>query len=199
MSKLFDWRNTSMNLPPAAPRRHRHTRAINCEGYQREDGLWDIEARIVDTKPFGYREPFRGLRQPGEAVHDMALRLTIDNDMVVRDIEVAMLSVPYAPCASALPAFKGLIGRKIGAGWRRAVKECVGGVKGCTHLRELLLPAATVAFQTLGSWPEDGQPVPTPDPDYATERPHFVDDCKAWASDGEIVATLYPHFHRKTG
>jgi hypothetical protein len=188
-----------MNLPPPAPRRHRHTRSISCEGYQREDGLWDIEARIVDTKPFRYKEQFRGLREPGEPVHDMALRLTIDNDMVVRDIEVAMLSFPYAPCNSVVPAFKALIGRKIGAGWRRAVQDCVGGVKGCTHLRELLLPVATVAFQTLGGWREDGEPVSRPDPDHKTKRPHFLDGCKAWASDGEIVATLYPHFHRKTG
>jgi hypothetical protein len=188
-----------MNLPPPAPRRHAHTRTIKCDGYQRDDGLWDIEARIVDTKPFRYRESFRGLREPSEPVHDMALRLTIDNDMVVRDIEVAMLSVPYALCASVVPAFKGLIGRKIGAGWRRAVQDCVGGVKGCTHVRELLLPVATVAFQTLGGWPEEGQPAPTPDPDCQTERPHFVDGCKAWATDGEVVAMLYPQFHRKTG
>ncbi len=129
----------------------------------------------------------------------MAPRLTIDNDMVVRDIEVAMLSVPYAPCTSVAPAFKGLIGRKIGAGWRRAVQDCVCGVKGCTHVRELLLPAATVAFQTLGGWPEEGESVRMPNPDDTTELPHFVDGCKAWASDGEVVATLYPHFHRKTG
>jgi hypothetical protein len=188
-----------MNLPPPAPRRHRHTRTISCEGYQREDGLWDIEARIVDTKTFRYREPFRGLRELGDPVHDMAVRLTIDNDMVVREIEVAMLAVPYAPCTSVVPAFKGLIGRKIGAGWRRAVQECVGGVKGCTHVRELLLPAATVAFQTLGSWPEEGQSVQPPDPDFTSERPHFVDGCKAWAADGEVVAKLYPQFHRKPG
>ena len=188
-----------MNLPPPAPRKHRHTRTISCEGYQREDGLWDIEARIVDTKTFRYREPFRGLREVGDPVHDMAVRLTIDNEMVVRDIQVAMLAFPYRPCTSALPAFKGLVGRKIGAGWRRAVQECVGGTKGCTHLRELLLPAATVAFQTLGSWPEEGEPVPPPDPDFETERPHFVDGCKAWASDGEVVAKLYPQFHRKNG
>jgi hypothetical protein len=188
-----------MNLPPPAPRSHRHTRTISCEGYQREDGLWDIEAKIVDTKTFSYREPYRGLRQPGEPVHDMAVRLTIGDDMVVRDIQVAMLAVPYAACSTVVAAYKGLIGRKIGAGWRRAVQECVGGVKGCTHVRELLLPAATVAFQTLNSWPEDGQPAPPPDPDFKTERPHFVDGCKAWASDGEVVAKLYPHFHRKPG
>ena len=58
---------------------------------------------------------------------------------------------------------------------------------------------ATVAYQTLGSWPEDGQPAPEPDPDFKTERPHFIDGCKAWAADGEVIAVLYPQFHRKVG
>jgi len=185
-----------MNLPPPARRKHKFTRAINCEGYQREDGLWDIEVRLLDTKPFRYREPIRGVREPGEAVHDMALRLTVDTDMIVRDVEVAMRAFPYAPCTSVVPAFKKLIGRTIGAGWRRAVQECVGGAKGCTHLRELLVPAATVAFQAM-SWPEEGMPEPPSSADHAAERPLFVDGCKAWASDGEIVATFYPQFHRK--
>ena len=189
----------SAELPPAAPRRHRHTRTIVCEGYEREDGMWDIEARIIDTKTFRYREPLRGVREPGEHVHDMAIRLTVDNDMRVRDIQTAMASHPYGPCRQALPAFTGLIGKTIGAGWRRAVQECVGGTKGCTHMRELLFPMATVAFQTLGSWPEEGQPAPPPDPNFETERPHFVDGCKAWATDGEVVAKLYPHFHKKEG
>jgi len=188
-----------MDLPPPAPRQHKSTRSISCLSYQREDGLWDIEARILDTKTFSYSEPYRGLRAPGEAVHDMALRLTIDSELVVRDIAIAMASAPYAPCFGVAPAFKGLIGRKIGAGWRRAVQECVGGAKGCTHLRDLLLPVATVAIQALTSWPAKKQPAPFPDPDCETERPHFVDDCKAWASDGEIVAELYPHLHRKSG
>jgi hypothetical protein len=34
-----------MSLPAPAPRRHLHTRVISCEGYEREDGLFDIEAR----------------------------------------------------------------------------------------------------------------------------------------------------------
>lgn len=185
-----------MNLPPAAPRNHKHTRTISCEGYQREDGLWDVEARIVDTKPFRYRETIRGAREPSQAVHDMAVRLTLDDTMLVRDIQVAMLSVPYGACSSALPAFKGLIGKTIGAGWRRAVQECVGGTKGCTHMRELLLPMATVAFQTRWGWPEEGTPLSSPNPE-SKELPHFVDGCKAWAVDGEVVAQLYPHFHRK--
>ena len=40
-----------MPLPPPAPRDLKHTRTIVCQGYEREDGLWDIEARLTDTKP----------------------------------------------------------------------------------------------------------------------------------------------------
>jgi hypothetical protein len=123
-----------MSLSTSAPRRHLHTRTIACEGYEREDGLFDIEARIVDTKTYAVTEPYRGLRQPGEHVHDMQLRLTLDRDMVVRDIEVATNHAPYDPCFTVAAAYKGLVGAKIGGGWRRAVNEAVGGTKGCTHL-----------------------------------------------------------------
>src|SRR3970282_2145791 len=39
-----------MPLPNPAPRRLMHTRAIECTGYERDDGLWDIEAHLTDTK-----------------------------------------------------------------------------------------------------------------------------------------------------
>lgn len=181
-----------MSLPPPAPRRHMHTRSIRCEGFERDDGLWDIEARIVDTKTYAYDEPFRGRREPGEPVHDMAVRLTLDAQMVVRDIAVDMRSTPYAACQGAAPGFSALIGRRIGPGWRSAVNEAVGGTRGCTHVRELLFPMATVAFQTMVGWRDeddasggDGTPA---------ERPYFLDGCKAWASDGEVVVQLYPQF-----
>ena len=187
-----------MPLPPAAPRRHLHTRKIHCEGFQRDDGLWDIEARIVDTKTHPTTEPYRGARAAGEHVHDMELRLTLDRQMVVRDVEVSTNHAPYDPCFSVAPAYKGLIGATVGKGWRRAVQESVGGTKGCTHLRELLMPAATVAFQTMGRWPKEGDAPAVVPPAEAAAKPRFLDDCKAWASDGEVVARLYPLHFRKT-
>jgi len=33
-------------------RRHMHTRTIECNGYLRDDGLWEVEARLRDVKPF---------------------------------------------------------------------------------------------------------------------------------------------------
>jgi hypothetical protein len=177
-----------MSLPPAVPRRHLHTRAIDCQGYLRDDGMFDIEARIVDTKTYAIDEPYRGHRPAGAPVHDMRLRLTLDADMTVIDIQVATEHSPYDTCRTVAPAFAKLIGARVGGGWRKAVNEAVGGVKGCTHLKELLMPAATVAFQTMSSWPKKGEPPPE-------HKPYFIDGCKAWAADGPVVERLYPlHF-----
>ena len=189
-----------MGLSTPAPRRHLHTRRIHCEGFQREDGLWDIEAGIIDTKTHSTVEPFRGAREAGAHVHDMQLRLTLDREMVVNDIEVSTNEAPYDPCFTVASAFKGLIGAKIGGGWRRAVNEAVGGIKGCTHLKELLMPAATVAFQTMGSWPKEGdakagEVKPVALPGKASAKPYFLDGCKAWSTEGEVVAKLYPMHH----
>lgn len=184
-----------MNLPPPAARRHLHTRSIVCEGFLRDDGLWDIEASIVDTKTYAIDEPYRGHRAAGTHVHDMVLRLTLDRDMVVRDIAVATRDAPYDVCRTVADGYKRLIGARVGGGWRKAVNEAVGGTKGCTHLRELLMPAATVAFQTMGSWPKDGIVATEKNPGRDPERPYFLDGCKAWAADGPVVQRLYPlHF-----
>ncbi len=50
------------------------------------------------------------------------------------------------------------------------------------------MPAATVAFQTMGSW----KAAPVQD-----EKPHFIDGCKAWASDSPVVQRLFPMHYRK--
>jgi len=187
-----------MSLPAPVPRRHLHTRTIVCEGFQREDQLFDIEARILDVKAYPYSEPFRGQRQPGDPVHDMHVRLTVGADMVVRDIHVAMPATPYAACQNAMPNFKGLIGVTIGSGWRKAVQACVGSVKGCTHVRELLFPMATVAFQTIGGWQSE-QVVVKESPINRGGRPYFINGCIGWAADGEVVAALHPEFAQTTG
>ena len=60
-------------------RRLMHTRSIECEGFLRDDGLWEVEAWLRDTKPFVQRaDRFRGELKPGDPVHDIGLRLAID-------------------------------------------------------------------------------------------------------------------------
>lgn len=180
-----------MSLPPAAPRRHLHTRTITCEGFERDDGLWDIEARMVDTKTYAVDEPYRGHRAAGMHVHEMHLRLTVDAGKTVRDIAVATAHAPYDACFTVAPAYRRLVGANLARGWRKAVQAAVGGTAGCTHLKEMLMPAATVAFQTMGSWPRDGDGTTGAN----VEKPYFIDGCKAWSSAGPVVERLFPvHF-----
>jgi hypothetical protein len=183
----------AMSLSAPVERTPLHTRTIVCHGFKRADGHYDIEASIIDVKAYQYTEPFRGVREPGSPVHEMWVRLTVGEDMVVKGIEVSMPATPYPACQTAKPNFQGLIGVTVGGGWRRAVQECVGNVRGCTHVRELLFPMATVAFQTIGGWPVAGEE-PKPAPIKRAEKPRVIDGCIAWASDGEVVAKLHPEF-----
>ena len=44
-----------MPLPPSSAERSRlHLRRVTLEGYKRVDGLWDIEAHMVDSKDQDY-------------------------------------------------------------------------------------------------------------------------------------------------
>ena len=49
-----------MPLPAPAPRQLLHKRVVQCWGYRREDGLWDIEGRLVDTKTYPFPNEDRG-------------------------------------------------------------------------------------------------------------------------------------------
>jgi hypothetical protein len=181
-----------MPLPAAAPRKLIHTRKIECKGYEREDGLWDIEANLVDTKSFSHlRRHGGGERAAGEPVHDMWLRLTIDLDLMVHDVEAHTEAGPYPHCGAVTPNFKKLVGVKIGAGWRREIAARVGGIKGCTHLVELLGPLGTTAFQATGrarQARDAGKAV--------TKKPYQIGSCHVYKEDGPAVLERWPQFYK---
>ena len=68
--------------PPqaASERQLKHRRSIDLAVYAREDGLWEVDARLIDTKTRDY--PLAGgVRPAGDPVHDMTLSLVIDTQM----------------------------------------------------------------------------------------------------------------------
>lgn len=176
--------------PPDVEREHIHTRRYEFEGYRRADGLWDIEGRITDTKSYGFDNEFRGHIEPGVALHDMSVRLTIDDDFVVRDVEAQTDAGPYAVCPAVTPNFKRLIGAQVARGWRRRLLETVGGVEGCTHITEMLGAMATVAFQTL--YPMRAR-MGTLKP--KSGKPGLIDSCHTFRSDGEVVQRTWPDYY----
>ena len=175
-----------MPLPaPTSDRTLLHTRTITCEGYARDDGLWDIDGWMTDVKTYDVPNQDRNGIPAGVPVHGMGLRMTIDAGLAIRDIVAVQDYTPFSLCPAITPAFKQLIGLVIGKGFHRLVREKVGGAKGCVHLVDLLGPMATVAYQTLD------------EPLYramqeAGARPHFLNACHAWDENGVLAATEFP-------
>ncbi len=174
---------------PVAGRTSLHTRRIELQGYMRDDGLFDIEARMTDTKNDGFSTGDRWVA-PGEALHGMAMRMTVDEAMTIVGFEAAIDDSPYRICPNIAPNFAKLVGLPIGKGFLRAAAERVGGTHGCTHLRELLQQLATVAFQTL--YPLRRQRDANGS---ASARPPLLNTCHTYRSSGPVVQAKWPEHY----
>ena len=165
-------------------------------GYDREDGLWDIEAELTDVKPYTFQVP-QERPFPAEApIHGLSIRVTLDDQFVIHDIVTSMDHIPHAECTGAPVHQHRVKGPRMGAGWRKLSTQLVGGTEGCTHLREMLFNMATAAFQTVpsGQWhrrERRGEPHPP-----VTEPAFFLNQCHTWAYDSPTVARSYPMFYR---
>ena len=188
-----------MPLTSPTPRTHQHTRVVECKGFRRDDGLWDIEGHITDCKTYDFHSEARGgTVTAGVPVHEMWLRLTLDDTLTVKAVEATTDYSPFpATCPHIAPDYQKIVGLKIGPGWNKAIKERMGGVNGCTHLSELLGPVATTAFQTI-------YPILTKE---ARERKQTAGDhsgpqtfpllntCHGFRSDGDVVKKIAPAFY----
>ena len=168
-----------------------HVRQIECRSFKRADGTWDIEGHLTDIKAYPFVNEFRGKIEPGDPLHDMWIRLTVNCEFIVLEVEVHTDEGPYESCPSILPNFQKLKGLKIGPGWNGRVRKILGGVRGCAHLVDMLKPLATVALHTIqfsNSAPGVSENQPR------TSRPP-VDTCHVWSSSGEMIRSQYPDFY----
>ncbi len=181
-----------MPLSPPSTRNHVHTRQVQCLGFERDDGLWDIEGRMTDIKTYDMSNVDRGGMIPaGEALHDMAIRLTIDLDFRIHLVEAVIDYSPFKLCPSIADQFQQLKGKSIGPGWTRMTKELFSGTRGCTHLMELLGPIATTAIQaTHLARSRAAQDSGT------NSKPVMLNTCHALADSGDVVRRLWPEHYR---
>lgn len=189
--------STPLPSTPPVSRRHVHTRAIRVDAFARSDGLWDIEAQLVDTK--GRDFPLAtGLRRTGDPVHDMRLRVTIDTHLNVLDASAESPWVPYpGHCDQIGPDYRKLIGLNLSQDFRRHVRERLGGPRGCTHMTELASALPTAAIQAFAGEVIKVQDGAEPEsPEDAARRPFQIDRCHALRSDGPAVARFYPRWYR---
>jgi hypothetical protein len=102
--------------PKAVGRREMHLRRMEMRAFLRDDGLWDVEAHLRDEKPFPYIDPGRGEQPPHAAVHDIRVRLTLDDERIIHDVSAEMGSVPFGTCHEVKDTLRPLIGERVGRG-----------------------------------------------------------------------------------
>jgi hypothetical protein len=170
-----------------------HVRKIEMRGARRADGLFQVEGRVTDRKPYVFTAASGGRIVPADApVHDLGVRLVFDSDMYVVDVQTFTDAAPYDVCPGGGQALQSMKGVRIGPGWSSEVRKRLSGARSCTHLMELLMPLATTAIQAMSSV-RAGQPEPLD----ANGRPKKIDSCYAYAADGELVRRRWPQFFRR--
>ena len=181
--------SAGMPLPVSEVERElTHTRRIRYEGYKRSDGLWDIEAHLLDTKNHDYHLK-TGVRRAGQPIHDMWLRVTIDRTMNIVDAHASMDAVPYpGGCEQIPPAYKKLVGLNLLRGFRKQTWELLGSVRGCTHLTEMLAGLPTAAVQTFAGEMKEERDDGT--------KPFQLDQCHALESSTDTVKKWYPKWFK---
>jgi hypothetical protein len=170
-----------------------HHRRIDLRFFQRSDALFEIEGQLIDRKTHPFRRLLQDADTPaGTALHDIVVRLVIDESMLVHEASATLAASPFELCRGATDTLAPLKGLRIGAGWNKRVRELLGGAASCTHIVELLGPMATTAFQGLAP-----QRLARLTQQGNDEHRSKVDSCYSYASHREVVARLWPDLHKR--
>ena len=176
-----------MPLSSPSARHEVHHRTIDMRAFARDDGLFDVEARLIDRKPFDYVRPSSPDPVPaGRPLHDLWVRLTLDNDFVVRGVEASSDVTPWSLCREAEATVQVLVGERVARGWSSKVKERLRGAAGCTHLMEMLVTMGTTALQGVRGT----------DPNLRLTAEARLDSCYAYGRQRSVVKMLWPAHHR---
>ena len=179
------------SLSDGLPWERAHTRRITIEGGLRPDGLMVLDAELVDVKDVDY--PLAsGLREKGDPVHRMRVRILVDQRFNVLDAEARSERVPYpGHCERIAPDYAALVGLNLMKGFREGVRARFFGTAGCSHITEMLLSLPTAALQTFATYVRDNAE--------RGEKPFQLDRCHALATDSEAVREFYPAWYRASG
>lgn len=175
-----------MPLSPPVDRIPLHRRRIDFKGYERADGLFDIECTLEDIK--GLDVPLLGTGRvvpAGDPMHRMSIRMQVTAELEVVGIEAASDATPYDVCPEATASLQSIVGLKIVAGWTEMVKRRLGGAKGCTHLMEMLVAMGTAAYQTVVPQLRSKGDVPAA---FAVERK--ANTCYAYSTERPLMQSL---------
>jgi hypothetical protein len=170
-----------------------HRRQITIDAFECDDGRVELEALLVDTKPFDF---VLGAERPnvvaGEPIHRIMVRLTVDENAVIQATEIAMDATPYHYCREVETRFN-LNGIKIGNGFAKAVSERIGAADNCWHVQQVLPQMATAYIQA--TFPATRQRINQLPPD-ERPAPAMLNTCVGWQSHRAHVRDEHPVYYQ---
>ena len=97
---------------PKVARSRAHLRRIEVEGFPREDGLLELDARLTDLKDRD--QPLAsGVRKVGDPIHDLLVRVTIDKSFSIIAVEACsdwvLIPAPVTRSGRPIEAWSGSI------------------------------------------------------------------------------------------
>jgi Protein of unknown function (DUF2889) len=181
-----------MPLPTAAADRQlKHRRQIDVQVFSRGNGLWEVDALLTDVKT---RTALMtdGPRPPGTPIHEMLLRLVVNQQLDILEAGSETRFMPYnGICNEHGDAYAKLVGLNLLKNFRGAVRERLGGVLGCTHLTEMAQVLPTAVVQAFA-----GDVIDTRGDGEGATQPFQIGRCHALRSDGPAVRQFYPRWYR---
>ncbi len=163
-----------------------HNRDIKVSTYQAPDNCIIVEGELIDNRLVNIHH-FSGKVIPPDIVHHMIIRLLINRESEIKDVEVEMLETPQESCSETLDSLNPIIGMKIQRGFTMKIKDMFTGGKGCSHLSELLVSMAPASVQG-GFTAFSSKPVPKEAA--AGVRAILTDTCWVWRKDGPAIKNL---------
>lgn len=178
-----------MSLPPPdVAREPLHTRTVTVNSFAREDGLWDLEAELIDVKAYDFEKRGGIIHPEGSPVHHMHLRVTIDADFTITDAVAAYDAAPYGiNCVDIADDYTKLVGLNLLRKFRDEVRKRFARTAGCTHMTELSFVLPTVAVQTMANR-RNKQRLEQNE----NKRPFQLEGCHALRLTGPVVKEFYP-------
>jgi len=173
-----------------------HNRIIRAHSFERDDGLWEIEAELIDHKAYDFTRRSGAVHPAGQPFHHLHLRIAFDDDFIVRQAVAVYDTAPFGGECRAIEADYGdLVGMNLVGGFRQAVKARFARTAGCSHMSELAGVLPTVAMQTMANRRAKRQAPVQANADSTERRPFQLEGCHALRLNGPVVKEYHPKWY----
>jgi hypothetical protein len=124
-------------------------------------------------------------------VHDLSIRITLDDSLTVTDAVASMDYTAHPLCPQAAPNFRNIVGLKIEAGWNKKIRAAMSPGLGCTHIIEMLAQMASGAKQAMWSR-KAGEAIEMPPAQEREMEQSMLNSCYPYRQDSPWVKKNFP-------